>query len=63
MKKNSLIIGGHRGIGLVIHNTLKKRGDNIFSVSRSKINKKNFISADISTPKGLNKVIKNFKID
>jgi NAD(P)-dependent dehydrogenase (short-subunit alcohol dehydrogenase family) len=61
MKKNSLIIGGHRGIGLVIHNTLKKRGDNIFSISRSKINNKNFISADISTPKGLNKVIKNFK--
>jgi short-subunit dehydrogenase len=55
MKKTSLIIGGHRGIGLVILNTLKKRGDNIFSVSRSQINNKNFISADINTTEGLEK--------
>ena len=56
MKKTSLIIGGHKGIGLVIFNTLKKRGDNIFSISRSKINNKNSISADISTQEGLEKI-------
>ncbi len=61
MKKTSLIIGGHRGIGLVILNTLKKRGDNIFSVSRSQINSKNFISADINTTEGLEKIKKMFK--
>jgi len=61
MKKTSLIIGGHKGIGLVIFNTLKKRGDNIFSISRSKINNKNSISADISTQEGLEKIKKTFK--
>jgi NAD(P)-dependent dehydrogenase (short-subunit alcohol dehydrogenase family) len=61
MKKNSLIIGGHRGIGRVIFDTLKKRGDNIFSISRSKFDNKNFISADINTVEGLIKIKKKFK--
>lgn len=61
MKKNSLIIGGHRGIGRVIFATLTKRGDNIFSISRSKFDNKNFISADINTVEGLKKIKKKFK--
>jgi NAD(P)-dependent dehydrogenase (short-subunit alcohol dehydrogenase family) len=60
MKKNSLIIGGQRGIGLVIFNTLKKRGDNIFSISRSKVANKNSILADINTVEGLEKIKNEF---
>ena len=60
MKKNSLIIGGQRGISLVIFNTLKKRGDNIFTISRSKVANKNSILADINTVEGLEKIKNKF---
>jgi NAD(P)-dependent dehydrogenase (short-subunit alcohol dehydrogenase family) len=61
MTKTSLIIGGNRGIGLVISNTLKKRGDKVISLSRSKLNNKNHISVDISTIEGLQVIKKKFK--
>ncbi len=48
MKKKTLIIGGYRGIGKSIYETIKKRGDIVFCICRSKIKKKNFISADIT---------------
>jgi NAD(P)-dependent dehydrogenase (short-subunit alcohol dehydrogenase family) len=61
MTKTSLIIGGNRGIGLVISNTLKKRGDKVISISRSELNNKNHISLDISTIEGLQVIKKKFK--
>jgi len=66
MKKITLIIGGHRGIGKNIYETLKKRGDEIYCVSRSNINKKRFFQADITTRNGINLIQKFFnrnKID
>ena len=42
MKKISLIIGGHRGIGKSILINLTKRGDQVFCISRTKILKKKF---------------------
>ena len=66
MKKKSLIIGGYRGIGKSIYINLKKRGDEVFCVSRSTIKKKNFISADITNKIGQNKIsnfFNNVKID
>ena len=35
MKKNSIVIGGTKGIGSVISSTLKKRGDKLFILSRN----------------------------
>jgi NAD(P)-dependent dehydrogenase (short-subunit alcohol dehydrogenase family) len=61
MTKTSLIIGGSRGIGLVISNTLKKRGDKVINISRSKLNNNNHISADVSTIEGLGLIKKKFK--
>ena len=61
MTKTSLIIGGNSGIGLVISNTLKKRGDKVISISRSELNNKNHISVDISTIEGLQVIKKKFK--
>ena len=61
MTKTSLIIGGNRGIGFVISNTLKKRGDKVISISRSELNNKNHISVDISTIEGLQVIKKKFK--
>jgi len=61
MKKKTLIIGGHRGIGKSIFNTLKKRGDEIFCIARTKILKKNFIQADITNKKDQTKIINFFK--
>ena len=36
MKKISLVVGGTKGIGKVIVKKLKKRGDKIYTLSRSK---------------------------
>ena len=35
MKKTSIVVGGTRGIGKVITEVLKKRGDKVYVVSRS----------------------------
>ena len=38
--KKTVIIGGNSGIGKVIFNVLKKRGDKIVKISRTQFNKK-----------------------
>ena len=58
--KKTVIIGGNTGIGKVIYNALKKRGDKIFKISRTQFNKKNNLSADISSIDGLSKIKKVF---
>jgi NAD(P)-dependent dehydrogenase (short-subunit alcohol dehydrogenase family) len=58
--KKTVIIGGNTGIGKVIYNTLKKRGDKIVKISRTQFNKKNNLSADISSVDGLSKIEKKF---
>ena len=61
MKKKTLIIGGCRGIGKNIFESIKKRGDEVFCVCRSNINKKNFIRADITKKEGLKSIQKFFQ--
>ncbi len=66
MKKTSLIVGGTKGIGSVILNKLKKRGDKIFTLSRSKLKKSNHLVCDMSLDldeKYLINFFKNNKID
>ena len=66
MKKISLIIGGTKGIGSVITKTLKKRGDKIITISRSKLKKTNHISLDLNDLVNINSIKKKFfkkKID
>ena len=58
MKKNTLIFGGTRGIGLVIKKHLDLRGDNIINFSRTiKENKKN-IKIDLSNELSINNSLK-----
>ena len=47
--KTSLVIGGTRGIGSVITEVLRARGDHVITLSRKKINDKNHISIDLSS--------------
>jgi short-subunit dehydrogenase len=66
MKKISLIIGGTKGIGSVISKKLAKRGDEVFTLSRSEYKKKNHIVCDLSSEideKYLISKFKNKKID
>ena len=58
--KKTVIIGGNSGIGKVIFNVIKKRGDKIVKISRTQFNKKNNLSADISSIEGLSKIKKVF---
>jgi NAD(P)-dependent dehydrogenase (short-subunit alcohol dehydrogenase family) len=44
----SLVVGGTRGIGSVITDSLNKRGDNVFTISRKDNSYKNHIQCDIS---------------
>ena len=53
MRQVSLIIGGNKGIGKSIYNTLKKRGDIIYQISRSQKKNKFSIPSDITTKLGL----------
>ena len=48
MKKNTLIFGGTRGLGLVIAKHLKSRGDNIFNFARLISENKKNIKVDLS---------------
>lgn len=48
MKKNTLLIGGTGGIGKVIYQNLKKRGDNIYIISRSPKSTINHLKCDIT---------------
>jgi NAD(P)-dependent dehydrogenase (short-subunit alcohol dehydrogenase family) len=58
--KTTVIIGGNTGIGKVIYNTLKKRGDKIVKISRTQFNKRDNLAADISSVDGLSKIKKVF---
>lgn len=61
-KKNSLIVGGSKGIGSVIASILKKRGDSIFILSRNRIKNSNHIQADLLDKKALKiKLLQKFK--
>lgn len=53
-----LLIGGSRGIGAAVAAHLSDRNINLYSVSRSQSHHGTWIEADISTPDGLAKVIK-----
>ncbi len=67
MKKNTLIFGGTKGIGLVIAKYLKSRGDNIINFARSvSENKKNIkidLSNELSIASSLKKINYIKKID
>ena len=47
MMKTSLIIGGNRGIGSVVVETLKKRGDLVYTASRESSEDQNHIACDV----------------
>ena len=49
MSATSLIIGGTRGIGSVIADSLQKRGDRVFTLSREDKRNKNHIKCDITS--------------
>ena len=61
MKKTTLIIGGNRGIGRSIYETLCKRGDDVYCINRSDIKKNKFLQADITTQDGIYFIQKFFK--
>lgn len=55
-KKISLLTGGTRGIGSVIADVLRDRGDHVITVSRRKLNDENHISADLSSEKQISQI-------
>ena len=57
MKKNLLIVGASRGIGLAVAEFYDAKGDNIISVSRTPSTVGNWVEADISIPNGIEKVL------
>lgn len=57
-KKTLLVIGASRGIGGAIAQHFQSQGHHLYSVSRSPAHAGNWIRADISTPSGIQKVIK-----
>ena len=59
MKQISLIIGGSRGIGKSIYETLKKRGDVLYTLSRSSKKSKYSLNIDITKKTDL-KSLENF---
>ena len=52
----SLITGGMSGIGSVVADTLRSRGDEVYTTSRRPTRHDSHISADLSTRKGITKV-------
>jgi len=64
MQRNiSIIFGGTKGIGKVISKTLSKRGDQVFTASRAKINRNSHLSINLNSKKGIikSKINKFFK--
>jgi NAD(P)-dependent dehydrogenase (short-subunit alcohol dehydrogenase family) len=60
MKKrsNSLVVGGTRGIGSVIAETLTARGDKVFTASRRELKENDgHISVDLSSPKKAARIV------
>ena len=60
MKKSSLIIGGTQGVGIVIRDVLRERGDMVTTASRRKIKSKTHISIDLSSVKQTSNSLTNF---
>ena len=56
--KTSLVIGGTRGIGSVVSEVLRDRGDQVFTLSRREKNDKNHISIDLSSEKQVSQISK-----
>ena len=48
MKSVSLIVGGTKGIGLVVADNLRARGDKVYTISRSRFDEKDHFSIDLS---------------
>lgn len=57
MKRNLIIIGASRGIGLAVAEFYKSKGDNVISVSRTPSTEGKWIEADISKPDGIQRVL------
>lgn len=55
---NSLVTGGTKGIGSVITEVLRDRGDHVITISRGKINDENHISVDLSSEKQISQMSK-----
>ena len=56
--KTSLVIGGTGGIGSVVSEVLRDRGDQVFTLSRRGRNDKNHISVDLSSEKQISQISK-----
>ena len=54
---NTLITGGTKGIGSVIRDTLSKRGDKVFTLSREERDDEYHISVDLSDKSQINKIV------
>ena len=57
--KTSLVTGGTRGIGGVVSEVLRNRGDEVITVSRRKLDDGNHISVDLSSKKQIYKLVRN----
>ena len=57
--KTSLVTGGTRGIGSVISEVLRDRGDWVITVSRREINDENHFSVDLSSKKQIFELVRN----
>ena len=56
--KTSITVGGTRGIGSVVTDVLRDRGDRVITVSRRKLNDENHISADLSSREQISQMSK-----
>lgn len=65
-KYTSVVTGGTRGIGKEIVAVLRKRGDNVFTVSRRSLNRRDHIAVDLSCSENISRLTRIFgrkKID
>lgn len=57
MKRNLIVVGASRGIGLAVAKFYEAQGDSVFSVSRTASSIGRWIEADISRPEGIKAVL------